>query len=66
MNIRRKALIIGLLALLILGTSSIVFAQSALDPGKTNVSFTGPNGATLRGYLATPGGSGPFPGVVMV
>jgi carboxymethylenebutenolidase len=66
MNLRRKTLIVGLLILFVLGTGSLVFAQNALDPGKPNVSFSGPNGVTLRGYLATPRGSGSFPGVVMV
>ncbi len=66
MNLQRKTLIVSLSILLAMGTGGLVFAQDALDPGKTNITFTGPNGVTLRGYLATPGGSGPFPGVVMV
>jgi carboxymethylenebutenolidase len=37
--------------------------MAAADP---NVSFEGPGGVTLEGYLATPSGSGPFPGVIMV
>jgi len=46
-----------------------VFSLSALDPkdpAETNVSYPGKDGAVLQGYLAVPGGSGPFPAVVMV
>lgn len=66
MNLQRKTLSVSLLLLLALGTGGLVFAQNALDPGKTNVTYSGPDGVTLRGYLARPQGSGPFPGVVMV
>lgn len=66
MNVRRKTLIISLLVLLALGTGWFVFAQNPLDPGKTNATYSGQNGVTLRGYLATPRGSGSFPGVVMI
>ncbi len=66
MNIQRKTLATTLLILLALSTGGLAFAENALDPGKTNVTFPGPNGVPLRGYLATPNGSGPFPGVVMI
>jgi carboxymethylenebutenolidase len=42
------------------------FAQGPLDPAKRNVSYPGPGGVTLQGYLALPSGSGQAPGVVMV
>jgi carboxymethylenebutenolidase len=49
-----------------LAAAGAVFAQDALDPGKRNVSYPGPSGVTLRGYLAAPQGSGRYPAVVMI
>jgi carboxymethylenebutenolidase len=46
--------------------ASPVFAQNPMDPAKPNVSYPGPGGITLHGYLALPPGSGPAPGVLMV
>jgi carboxymethylenebutenolidase len=56
----------GLMILLALSTGGFLFAQSPLAPAETNVSFQGPGGVTLRGYLALPGNSGPYPAVLMV
>jgi carboxymethylenebutenolidase len=66
MNRLLKIVTGSLFALLILGAAATVFAQDARDPGKTNVTFPGPGGVALRGYLATPAGSGPSPAVVMI
>jgi carboxymethylenebutenolidase len=52
--------------LLAFGIAGTVYAQDPMDPGETNVSFSGPGGVTLRGYLAQPSGSGPFPAVLMI
>jgi carboxymethylenebutenolidase len=56
----------GMLLLMALGTAGLGFAQDPLDPGERNVTYPGPGGVTLRGYLARPAGSGPFPGVLMI
>jgi carboxymethylenebutenolidase len=56
----------GLMVLLLLGSAGMLFAQDLLDPGKRNVSYPGPDGVTLRGYLATPRSGGPSPAVVMI
>jgi carboxymethylenebutenolidase len=61
-----KTVFVLVLVLLALGSAGLAFAKNPLEPGKTNVSYPGPNGVTLRGYLATPTGSGRFPAVVMV
>ena len=56
---------IGLLALVLLATT--VFAQSdPADAARSNVSYPAQDGTTLRGYLATPSGEGPFPAVLMI
>jgi carboxymethylenebutenolidase len=57
---------VSLFVVLMLGAVATVMAQDAGDPGKTNVTFPGPGGVTLRGYLVTPGNSGPSPAVVMI
>jgi len=54
------------IALLMLVSAGLAFAKDARDPGETNVSFSGPGGASLSGYLAVPQGEGPFPAVVMI
>jgi carboxymethylenebutenolidase len=54
------------MAFFLLAAAGMSFAQDAMDPGERNVSYPGPNGVTLRGYLATPRSSGPSPAVVMV
>jgi carboxymethylenebutenolidase len=61
-----KVAVFGLLVILMLSTTGTLFAQDALDPGKRNVNYPGPNGVTLSGYLATPRSSGPSPAVVMI
>jgi carboxymethylenebutenolidase len=43
---------------------SLFPAQTAAD--FTNVTYPGPDGTTLRAYLAQPEGEGPFPAVLMV
>ncbi|MFP4565669.1 MAG: dienelactone hydrolase family protein [Spirochaetaceae bacterium] len=54
-------------ALLIALAAVPAFAQDdMMAAAERNVSFEGPDGTTLEGYLATPSGSGPFPGVIMV
>jgi carboxymethylenebutenolidase len=52
-----------LLALLAAGTA---FAQDILEPGRTYVTYPGPGGATLQGYLALPPGGGQHPAVLMI
>lgn len=37
-----------------------------MDAAPLNVSFAGPGGASLKGYLAEPVGQGPFPAVLMI
>ncbi|MFW6338647.1 MAG: dienelactone hydrolase family protein, partial [Alkalispirochaetaceae bacterium] len=45
----------------------VLFAQEdPADAARTNVTYPAADGATLRGYLARPSGSGPFPGVLMI
>ena len=56
----------GIVLALVLGAAGAAFAQEIMEPGRTNVSFAGPGGVTLKGYLAEPSGSGPFPAVVMI
>ena len=47
--------------------AAILFAQrDPSDAARTNVSYPAEDGTTLRGYLATPSGSGPFPAVLMI
>ena len=66
MNRQLRLALTGLLAFLMLAATGAVFAQDARDPGERNVSYPGPNGITLSGYLATPRNSGPAPAVVMI
>jgi len=66
MNKQLRRTVIILLVLLALSTGGTVLAQNALDPGERNVTYPGPNGVTLRGYLATPGSGGQSPAVVMI
>jgi carboxymethylenebutenolidase len=59
--------VLGILALAVAGVilyDSLFPAQTAAD--FTNVTYTGPDGVTLRAYLAQPAGDGPFPAVLMV
>ncbi len=57
--------IICLFAVLLVFTA-VTFAQDAREPAERNVSYPGPEGVTLSGYLAVPQGSGPFPAVLMI
>jgi len=56
----------GLLAVFADAAASGSFVLSPMDPAKRNVTYSGPGGVTLEGYLALPAGSGRAPGVVMV
>jgi carboxymethylenebutenolidase len=47
-------------------SAGLAFAQDPMAPGRTTVSFPGPDGVTLKGYLALPQGSGPHPAVLMI
>ena len=58
--------VIGAAMILLIASAGMVFGQSPRDPAERNVSYPGPGGVTLRGYLAAPSGSGPFPAVLMV
>lgn len=51
-------------SVLIIGGTA--FGQNIMEPADRNVTYRGPNGVNLRGYLAEPMGSGKFPAVVMV
>jgi carboxymethylenebutenolidase len=75
MTVRKLLLRIAQVALLILGLlvvavagvilyDSLFPAQTAAD--FTNVTYPGPDGVTLRAYLAKPDGAGPFPAVLLV
>jgi len=66
MSKNRRIAVMGLVLALVLGAAGTAFAQDIMEPGSTNVSFAGPGGVTLKGYLAEPSGSGPFPAVVMI
>jgi carboxymethylenebutenolidase len=66
MNKPSKKALISLLVLAMLPVASMVFAQNALDPGQRNVSYPGPNGVSLKGYLSAPASSDPAPAVVMI
>ena len=61
----KKKLFVLLVGLLFMGLGG-VFAQNPKAPAETNVSFNGPGGVSLKGYLAVPSGSGSFPAVLMV
>lgn len=61
-----KLAVLIVLVLVALGAATLAFAQNPMDPGERNVSYTGPGGVTLRGYLAAPSGSGRLPAVVMI
>ena len=61
----RKSLIPIALVLLVFA-ASLAFGLEPKDPAKRNISFPGPDGTTLSGYIAMPAGSGPFPAVLMI
>ena len=56
-----------LIIVLVLMVPAVLFGQSdPSDAARTNVTYAAADGTTLRGYLARPSGSGPFPGVLMI
>ncbi len=50
----------------VLGAGALAWAQEPTAPAATNVSFSGPGGVTLKGYLAVPAGGGRAPAVVLI
>jgi carboxymethylenebutenolidase len=64
-RIFRALIAVMVLALVVVGTVSAQ-QDDMMQPANTNVSFSGPDGVTLEGYLATPTGSGPHPAVIMI
>ena len=66
MNRHVKIIACSILIFVAFRAAGLAFAQDPLAPGKRNVTYPGPGGVTLQGYLATPRGSGPFPAVVMI
>jgi carboxymethylenebutenolidase len=62
--------IAGLILLFVLVIAGIIAADRAKTAGwvelETNVTYPGPEGLTLRGYLAVPPGPGPHPAVLMI
>jgi carboxymethylenebutenolidase len=42
------------------------WAEEPMSPAERNISYAGPGGVTLEGYLAVPEGRGPFPAVLMI
>ena len=66
MNRNIKIIACSILILAAFSAAGPIFAQDPRAPGETNVTYPGPGGVSLQGYLATPRGSGPFPGVVMI
>ena len=60
----RKSVVCFVVVLMVF--TSMTFAQDAMEPAERNVSYPGPNGVTISGYLAVPQGDGPFPAVLMI
>ena len=62
--------IVVLIAASVLVMAGIILYDSAfpaqLVTDLTNVTYSGPNGVTLHGYLARPTGNGPHPAVLMI
>jgi len=56
----------SLMLVFALAAAGAVFAQDVMEPGRTYVTFPGPGGVTLQGYLAIPPGAGDHPGVLML
>ena len=46
--------------------AGLAFGQDIMEPGRTYVTYPGPGGVELHGYLALPPGSGPYPAVLMI
>jgi carboxymethylenebutenolidase len=67
--VRIGAGLVGLLLLLIVGVAAFITISAATDPttdAVANMTFTGPDGTAINGYIATPEGDGPYPAVLMV
>lgn len=58
----------AVLAISLIAAPAVVFAQDAdpMAPAERNVSYPAADGTTIRGYLATPGGAGRRPAVLMI
>jgi carboxymethylenebutenolidase len=56
----------SLFLLVLLSTGGAVFGQDILEPGRTYVTYPGPGGVELHGYLAVPPGTGSHPAVLMI
>lgn len=66
MNAKTKFNVIIFSLILFTAAGGFLSAQNPKDPGERNVSFSGPGGVTLEGYLAEPKGSGKAPAVLMI
>lgn len=75
MKVKRVAtrILLGVLAFLLAGVLILagVILYDSLFPAQrvtdlTNVTYAGPDGTTLHGYLARPAGAGPHPAVLMI
>jgi carboxymethylenebutenolidase len=51
---------------LLVGLAAGLWAADTKRPAERNVSYPGSDGTSLKGYLAVPEGSGPFPAVLMI
>ncbi|MEM7126664.1 MAG: dienelactone hydrolase family protein [Chloroflexota bacterium] len=61
--------VLALLLLLVILGAGFIFYDSvagATADELTNVTYTGPEGQSLNGYLAEPEGAGPHPGVLLI
>ncbi len=67
-GITRERLVAATAILLAFGAAGMLPAQESdpAAPADPNVTYPGPDGARLHGYLATPDGTGPFPAVLMI
>lgn len=66
MHKKTKTLTALLAALLVVGSAVGLSARDAKDPGERNVTYPGPEGVTLHGYVALPDSKGPHPAVLMI
>jgi carboxymethylenebutenolidase len=51
---------------LLITAGGLAFGQDPMAPADTNITYPGPDGVTLNGYLAVPSGSGRRPAVLMI
>jgi len=61
-----KRFVQGSALLVAMLSTTLAFAQDILESGRTYVTYPGPGGVTLQGYLALPTGSGAHPAVLMI